>query len=207
MAFTRQAFWDTDHRNWLFSAVTVGWRTPICNFINLSFDIRSDHLKSVNQIILFHSVCFMWCSRIACFSILVSTWLTQNVQRCSSCGRSAHNQCGYIVSLQWCPRRVLCLLGGLLQLWSVAYTTMCTVISLSLLFYIVFNDFVPLLCIFTLCFSLFVVCLHPYIFIDILPCTLMFLCEIRAIKILYSYSFTCTDKGAKPLSEPMLEYC
>ena len=32
-------------------------------------------------------------------------------------------------------------------------------------------------------------CWYPYIFIDVLPCTLMFLCEIRAIKISYSYSY------------------
>ena len=68
------------------------------------------------------------------------------------------------------------------------YMPQCVqVISLSFSFYIVFNDFVPLLCIFTECFSLFVVYWYPYIFIDVLPCTLMFLCEIRAIKISYSY--------------------
>ena len=32
-------------------------------------------------------------------------------------------------------------------------------------------------------------CWYPYIFIDVLPCTLMFLCEVRAIKISYSHSY------------------
>ena len=37
-------------------------------------------------------------------------------------------------------------------------------------------------------------CWYPYtcIFIDVLPCTMMFLCEIRAIKISYSYSYMHT---------------
>ena len=97
----------------------------VCNFVNLSFEKRSDHLESVNKILLFHSVCFICCSLIACFSILISTWVTHNARRCRSCGWSAHNQCGYIVSLQWRPRRVLCPPGGLLQLWPVVYATMC----------------------------------------------------------------------------------
>ena len=70
-------------------------------------------------------VCFICCSLIACFSILVSTWMAHNARRCRSCGWSAHNQCGYIVSLQWRPRGV-CPPGGLLQLWPVVYATMCT---------------------------------------------------------------------------------
>ena len=133
-------------------------------------------------------MCFICCSLIACFSILVSTWMAHNARWCHSCGWSAHNQCGYIVSLQWRPRLVLCPPGGLLQLWPVVYATMCTSHFIVIFVLHCIQWFCTIALYFHLVFSLFVVCWYPYIFIDVLPCTLMFLCEIRAIKISYSYS-------------------
>ena len=135
-------------------------------------------------------MCFICCSLIACFSILVSTWMAHNARWCYSCGWSAHNQCGYIVSLQWRPRLVLCPPGGLLQLWPVVYATMCTSHFIVIFVLHCIQWFCTIALYFHLVFSLFVVCWYPYIFIDVLPCTLMFLCEIRAIKISYSYSYS-----------------
>ena len=137
----------------------------VCHLVNLSFEIRSDHLKSLNHFIWFHSMYCICCSLISCFSILVSTWATHNPWRCCSCGWSAQNQCGYIVSLQCCPRRSLCLPSGFVQLWSVAFTTMCTfhchfrsTFYLMILYYCL---------VFHLVFSLFVVCLCLCIIIEI----------------------------------------
>ena len=114
--------------------------------------------------------------------------MAHNARWCHSCGWSAHNQCGYIVSLQWRPRLVLCPPGGLLQLWPVVYATMCTSHFIVIFVLHCIQWFCTIALYFHLVFSLFVVCWYPYIFIDVLPCTLMFLCEIRAIKISYSYS-------------------
>ena len=116
--------------------------------------------------------------------------MAHNARWCHSCGWSAHNQCGYIVSLQWRPRLVLCPPGGLLQLWPVVYATMCTSHFIVIFVLHCIQWFCTIALYFHLVFSLFVVCWYPYIFIDVLPCTLMFLCEIRAIKISYSYSYS-----------------
>ena len=140
-------------------------------------------------------MCFICCSLIACFSILVSTWMAHNARWCHSCGWSAHNQCGYIVSLQWRPRLVLCPPGGLLQLWPVVYATMCTSHFIVIFVLHCIQWFCTIALYFHLVFSLVVVCWYPYIFIDVLPCTLMFLCEIRAVKISYSYSYSSNIRG------------
>ena len=118
--------------------------------------------------------------------------MAHNARWCHSCGWSAHYQCGYIVSLQWRPRLVLCPPGGLLQLWPVVYATMCTSHFIVIFVLHCIQWFCTIALYFHLVFSLFVVCWYPYIFIDVLPCTLMFLCEIRAIKISYSYSYSHT---------------
>ena len=118
--------------------------------------------------------------------------MAHNARWCHSCGWSAHNQCGYIVSLQWRPRLVLCPPGGLLQLWPVVYATMCTSHFIVIFVLHCIQWFCTIALYFHLVFSLFVVCWYPYIFIDVLPCTMMFLCEIRAIKISYSYSYITT---------------
>ena len=94
------------------------------------------------------------------------------------------------VSLQWRPRLVLCPPGGLLQLWPVVYATMCTSHFIVIFVLHCIQWFCTIALYFHLVFSLFVVCWYPYIFIDVIPCTLMFLCEIRAIKISYSYSYS-----------------
>ena len=152
-------------------------------------------------------MCFICCSLIACFSILVSTWMAHNARWCHSCGWSAHNQCGYIVSLQWRPRLVLCPPGGLLQLWPVVYATMCTSHFIVIFVLHCIQWFCTIALYFHLVFSLFVVCWYPYIFIDVLPCTLMFLCEIRAIKISYCIVSYRIGKHSKKSKESFLCWC
>ena len=105
----------------------------------------------------------MWCIcclLITCFSILVSTRPTHDVRRCCSSGWSAHDDNhNYIVSLQLRLCRVLCLSGVFSQLWSVAYVSMCTFychVCSTLCLMFLYN--------FTQRFSLFAVCLYPYIF-------------------------------------------